>query len=81
MTLVASAIVAYGLANVIHEFLGHGGICVAVPRGIRCSTQCRQCGSRSEPKILSSSTSRSRPRWYPGGRNQCQWSSRASDVD
>ena len=30
MTLVAIAIVAYALANVIHEGLGHGGTCVAV---------------------------------------------------
>ena len=30
MTLVAIAIVAYALANLIHEGLGHGGTCVAV---------------------------------------------------
>jgi hypothetical protein len=30
VTLVASAIVAYALANIIHECLGHGGTCVAV---------------------------------------------------
>src|SRR5436309_91012 len=30
MTLVAIAIVAYALANLIHEGLGHGGTCLAV---------------------------------------------------
>jgi hypothetical protein len=30
MTVVAIAIVAYALANVIHEGLGHGGTCIAV---------------------------------------------------
>ena len=30
VTLIAIAVVAYGLANIIHECLGHGGICVAV---------------------------------------------------
>ena len=30
MTLVAIAIVAYALANLIHEGLGHGATCVAV---------------------------------------------------
>ena len=30
MTVVAIAIVAYALANLIHEGLGHGGTCIAV---------------------------------------------------
>src|SRR5438132_8199704 len=54
LTLVGIAIVAYALANILHEGLGHGGMCVAVGAqlkllsavGVECATEGRRLVGR-----------------------------------
>ena len=55
VTLVAIAIVAYALANVLHEGLGHGGMCAAVGgRFEALSAVHAECSTEGEGRLAAS---------------------------
>jgi hypothetical protein len=54
VTLVAIAIVAYALANVLHEGLGHGGMCAAVGGRLEAlSAVHAECSTEGEGRLAS----------------------------